>query len=142
MGLKVFFSVLAVSVAISGCAKSPPPAPNHLIMLTETADGQADASFMEVDTLEECESRASAAMKVFPMAKIKYIRHYCTHTNIKFEPFLHNPEPEGPSYVFGLNFVKDGKVLSKVSNFKSMTDCENKGKQVCVISYQNIVSGE
>ncbi len=138
-----YFAIMILGTAsiLGACqgARTPPPAPNHLIMLTEAEDGSADASFMTVETLEECEERAAAARKVFPVAEIKYISHYCTSAQASFEPFLHNPEPTGPNYIFDLNFSKDGKSLKEVTAHPSMEACKKAGGKVCVISYQNIL---
>lgn len=138
---------LAAVVFLNGCSGEQPASeeqvmaapPNYLIMLTEAEDNMADASFMSVETLEECETRAAAAMKVFPVAEIKYISHYCTNAQVAFEPFLHNPEPTGANYIFDLEFSVDGKALENVAVFPSMEDCERADGKVCVISYQNLL---
>lgn len=139
--MKNYFGILTIGLAtfLTGCSgeTAPPPTPNHLIMLTETDDGKADASFMAVETLEECERRAGVAKNVFPSAGIKYISHYCTNAETKFEPFGHEPVPTGDNYIFDLQFSKDGKTLEKVILHPSMDACENAKSRLCVISYQN-----
>jgi len=139
----ILVSALAATALLSNCTAQQAPAPNHLIILTEADSGNADASFMTVDTLEECETRAATAMKVFPAAGIKYIAHYCTYSATSFEPFGHNPEPTGPQYIFGLDFSRDGKTLQKVTRYTNIADCkkvEQKSRpKTCVISYQNML---
>ncbi len=132
---------LGLTALLAGCVgeATPPPPPNHLIMLTEAADGSADASFMTVESLEECERRADVAKNVFPSAGIKYISHYCTNASVAFEPFGHNPEPTGPNYVFDLQFSKDGKVLKKVVSHPSVEECEKAHGKVCIVSYQKLL---
>jgi hypothetical protein len=133
--------VSVVGMLIAGCAGKPAPVlpPNHLIMMTAAPDDSTDASFLSVETLEECEERAATAKAVFPKAGIKYMGHYCTYTDAKFEPFLHNPEPSGPQYIFGLEFAQDGRALKSVSRYVSLEECETSKDRICVISYQGLL---
>lgn len=139
--MKNYVGILTVGLGalLIGCSgePTPPPTPNHLIMLTEAENGGSDASFMTVETLEECERRAKVAKNVFPSAGIIYISHYCTSASATFEAFGHNPEPEGDGYIFDLQFSKDGKVLNKVVVHPSIKACEKSRSKLCVISYQN-----
>lgn len=108
-----------------------------MIMMTG-GEGAVDASFIGVETLGECEERAARAIAVFPQAGINYRGHHCVSSAIKFDDFLHNPEPTGPKYIFDLAFSRDGKQLVAAKLYGSLKECEDTGAKNCVIAYQNI----
>lgn len=109
-----------------------------MIMLTGGGDMPVDASFIEVDDLTSCEERAANAIAVFPQAAIKYVGHHCVSSKIRFDDFLHNPEPVGPKYIFNLVFSGDGSGLAAAQSYSSLKECEKAGGENCVIAYQDI----
>jgi len=109
-----------------------------MIMLTGGEGAPADASFLEVDTVAECEERVARARAVFPAAGLVYRSHHCVKSPIAFEPFLHNDTPTGPKYFMALTFSKDGSQLKAAQKFASMKACEKSHKGACVVSYQDI----
>jgi len=109
-----------------------------MIMMTGGGDLPVDASFIEVQTIAECEQRAANAIAVFPKAGINYVRHNCVTSKIKFDDFLHNPEPTGPKYIFNLDISPDGKNLDAAKPYASLKECQQAGGKSCVIAYQNI----
>ena len=144
MKIKLLASTLWLGVALTACSEpTPPPAPNLMILATEASSegqkGMVDASFLSVSGAENCEERVEAAQAVFPVANIVYVWHYCTYSEISFEPFGHEPVPTGTAYYFDLQFSKDGKVLKSTTAHDSNAACEKTKKGVCVVSYQNMV---
>ncbi|NOZ65192.1 MAG: hypothetical protein GXP00_01630 [Alphaproteobacteria bacterium] len=109
-----------------------------MIMMTGGGEAPVDASFIQVDTREECEQRAANAIAVFPKAGIKYVGHHCAGSKFIFDDFLHNPEPTGPKYFFDLTFSGDGKQLTGVTSYAGLKECVAAGGHNCVIAYQNI----
>lgn len=109
-----------------------------MIILTGGEDKPVDASFIEVDTVAECEERVATAKAVFPKAAIRYVGHYCATSKIKFDDFLHNPEPTGPQFTFDLTFSKDGKELLKAAPHTSFKQCQEDGGKNCIIAYQDV----
>ena len=109
-----------------------------MIILSGNEGEPVDASFIEVDTVAECEERAASAKAVFPQAGLTYVGHYCARSEIKFDDFLHNPEPTGPQFTFDLTFSEDGKVLLKARSHKSFAQCRKDGGKNCVIAYQDV----
>lgn len=109
-----------------------------MIILTGGEGKPVDASFIEVETVAECEERAAKAKAVFPQAGLNYIAHYCATSKVVFDDFLHNPEPTGPQYTFDLTFSEDGKELLSAKSHKSFEQCRKDGGKNCIIAYQDI----
>lgn len=109
-----------------------------MIMMTGGGENPVDASFIEVETLVECEERAGRAITVFPQAGIKYVEHHCVSSQIKFSDFLHNPEPTGPKYFFDLHFSKEDEKLLSAKSYASVKECQAAGGSNCVIAYQDM----
>lgn len=109
-----------------------------MIILTGGEGKPVDASFIEVESATECEERAASAKAVFPQAGLHYVGHYCATSKIKFDDFLHNPEPTGPQYTFDLTFSEDRKKLLTAKSHKSFKQCQADGGKNCVIAYQDV----
>jgi len=139
-----FFKITALTAAalLSACGQepAPAPAPDHLILLTKSSGGDTEASFLAVDNLEHCETRASGARAVFPAAGITYIAHYCVKSEPVFEPFAHSSDENARTYVFDLNLSKDGTALSSATPYASVKACANAKGRLCIVTTQNKVT--
>ena len=109
-----------------------------MIMMTGGGDVPVDASFIEVENKTECEERAAKAIAVFPAASIKYVSHNCVSSGIRFDDFLHNPEPTGPQYFFDLKFSENGEKLISAKSYGSEKECTDAHGAGCIVAYQNL----
>ena len=136
------YAAFATVLFVTACAKEPASAsvPDHLILLTKTDDSNTEASFLAVDNLEHCETRASGARAVFPAAGITYIAHYCVKSEPVFEPFAHSSDENARTYVFDLNLSKDGTALSSATPYASVKACANAKGRLCIVTTQNKVT--
>ncbi len=144
MKIKLFISTLWLGITLVACSEpTPPPAPNLMILATEASgedqENMIDASFLTVSGTKNCEERFEAARAVFPAANIVYAWHYCTYSEISFEPFGHAPVPTGTAYYFELQMSKDGSTLKSVIANDSNAACEKTKKGVCIVSYQDVI---
>lgn len=110
-----------------------------MIMMTGGGDKPVDASFIEVTNLVECEERVATAVAVFPAAGIKYVGHNCVSSEIKFDEFLHSPEPTGPKYFFDLGVSENGEKLISAKSYGSIEECSEAHGANCVVAYQDIL---
>lgn len=139
MSKKFILTALTAAALLSACgqAPAPTPTPDYLILLTKSNGGDTEASFLAVDNLEHCETRATGARNVFPAAGITYIAHYCVKSAPSFEPFAHNSGDGARTYVFDLKLSKDGRALSNATSYVSVDACTKAKGKLCVVSAQN-----
>lgn len=97
-----------------------------LIILTQNGAGDINASFVNTETLEQCQQKALMIESVFKASKIPVIENRCIHSDLKFSNFSH-ASSSGMIRNFYLVHVDDDSIdIKQMPDWKS---CKQQEKQ-------------
>lgn len=115
-----------------------------LVLLTRNAAGDINASFVNTDTLEQCQQKASMVAGVFEAADIPVIARRCIDSSLRFSDFSHASSSGMTRYFYLVHVDGDSISIEPVPDWRSCKQQEKqgtgKGKRYCSSSVQALIN--
>ena len=110
-----------------------------LIVLTQNGAGDINASFVNTETLEQCQQKALMLGGVFSTSKIPVIENRCIQSDLRFTEFGH-ASASSKIRIFYLININDEMQLTKMTDWPACMALAKqgtaKGKLYCGSSVQ------
>ncbi|GEM_PF-1609084 len=84
-----------------------------MIILTALPDGGVSSSFVNVDTLQSCETRLQRIRPVLETGKVDLKLAGCFHSDLQFDYFDHDPPADAARFNFLVEVKNDAADVSK-----------------------------
>ena len=107
-----------------------------MIILTLLENGQMSAAFVNTQTLEECEQRASAVRKILEKGNIDIKERACRSSSAQFEPFVHGATGEAGSHAYRIIIDDNNARIEPVTACDPATVTQD--GQYCTTSNQEL----
>lgn len=109
-----------------------------MVILTLLEGGQMSAAFVNTQTLEECEQRASAVRSILEKGSVDIKEMVCRSSTAQFEPFTHGAADEGGQHRYII------AIDDSIAHIESVATCDSANAaedgQYCVFSNQKLLS--
>ncbi|MCK5395984.1 MAG: hypothetical protein KAJ32_08330 [Gammaproteobacteria bacterium] len=113
-----------------------------LITLTQNGVGDINASFVNTETLEQCQQKSLMVDNVFSASKIPVIESRCIKSNLQFSEFGHASNSSRIRNFYLVYFRADTVQISAVSDWQTCMDKQREGEKLekvyCSSSVQSI----
>jgi hypothetical protein len=109
-----------------------------MIILTLPDNGQLSAAFVNTQTLEECEKRASVVRSILDKGDIEIKQMVCRSSGALFEPFVHGTEGDAERYAYSISFDDRNATVEAIASC-SAADAAEQGRY-CATSTQKLLS--
>ena len=113
-----------------------------LITLTQNGAGDINASFVNTETLEQCQQKAAMVADVFSASNIPVIESRCIKSDLQFSEFGHASSASRIRHFYLIS--SDGKTL-QISAMPDWSSCvkqkktSKQGRAYCASSVQSIL---
>lgn len=84
-----------------------------MIILTALPDGGVSSSFVNVDTLQSCETRLQRIRPVLETGKVDLKLAGCFHSDLQFDYFDHDPPADAARFNFLVTVTGNAADISK-----------------------------
>ena len=115
-----------------------------LVLLTQNAAGDINASFVNTETLEQCRQKAAMVEGVFTGASIPVIESRCIRTGLEFSAFSHAASSNMPRYFYLVRVTDDRIDVEPADDWRSCKlqekQWQGKGRLYCASSVQSLRS--
>ena len=113
-----------------------------LVMLTRNAAGDINASFVNTETLDQCQSKAQLVAGVFTGAGIPVLERRCIRSDLGFSAFSHETSSRMPRYFYLVHVDGEHVDITPVADWVTCRQQEKqgagKGKLYCSSSVQRL----
>ena len=96
-------------------------------MLTQNGAGDINASFVNTETLEQCQRKASMVEGVFKASNIPVIESRCIHSELTFSEFSHVATSSMPRKFYLIRIEDDSTAISQMPDWASCRAEEKQG---------------
>jgi hypothetical protein len=114
-----------------------------LITLTQNGAGDINASFVNTETLEQCQQKASMVEDVFVAAKIPVLESRCIKSDMQFSPFGHASSASRIRYFYLITADEKTLHISAVPDWRSCMMQQGKAAEsdrvYCSSSVQSVL---
>ena len=112
-----------------------------LIVLTQNGAGDINASFVNTETLLQCQQKASMLESVFKSSNIPVIVNRCIESDLQFSEFGHSSTVSKIRNFYLINIDKQSVQISMMPDWNTCMDQQlNKAKQAMVYCSSSIQS--
>ncbi len=112
-------------------------------MLTQNGAGDINASFVNTETLDQCQQKALLVEGVFKGAGIPVIESRCIRSELRFSEFSHAASSSMIRNFYLVHIDDESVGITQVSDWLSCKDQEKqgveKGRLFCSSSVQSLV---
>jgi len=113
-----------------------------LIILTQNGAGDINASFVNTQTLQQCQQKASMVEGVFKTAEIPVIESRCIRSDLKFSEFSHASSSSMIRNFYLVHVDDDSIDIKQIPDWQSCKQQEKQGveqgKIFCSSSVQSM----
>ncbi len=119
-----------------------------MIILLLLPSGEPSASFVNIDTAEECEQRLDRIRPILEGGQAELQKIGCFRSTAQFDDFDHDPPADAPRHIFFVGLNGDQATIRKLKN---VVECRSEqieantkpqGKSYCTASTQDLVVAE
>ena len=90
-----------------------------LVLLSQNGVGDINASFVNTETLTQCQQKQSLVSGVFSSANIPIIESRCISSELQFSEFGHASSSSTTRYFYLVQFDKEAVTIQQVPNWRS-----------------------
>ena len=113
-----------------------------LIMLSQNGAGDVNVSFVNTQTLEQCQQKALMVEAVFAASNIPIIESRCIKSNLQFSDFGHASSSSLINNFYLISLDEKNLTISKQSDWRSCMENQNSDikqtKVYCSSSIQSL----
>lgn len=107
-----------------------------MIILTLLENGQMSAAFVNTQTLEECENRATVVRGILEKGDVDIKEMACRPSETEFEPFLHGTEEDAERFAYVIMIDDASARVEQVASCEAVSTAT--AGQYCATSTQNL----
>ncbi|TNF94267.1 MAG: hypothetical protein EP297_12210 [Gammaproteobacteria bacterium] len=96
-----------------------------LIILTQNGAGDISASFVNTETLEQCQNKTLMLEAVFTASNIPIVENHCIKSDLRFSKFRHASSSNATRYFY---LVKVGNEMVEVEQMPDWRECMTRAK--------------
>ena len=114
-----------------------------LVILTQNAAGDINASFVNTESAEECQHKISLIEGVFTASKVPVIEKQCLRSEMQFSEFGHASSSNMIRHFYLIEFNKERVVIDRVNDWQGcvkLSKFESNRRRYCVSSVQQRLS--
>ena len=113
-----------------------------LVMLSQNAAGDINASFVTTESLQQCLQKAQMVEGVFTNADVPVIERRCIRSDLEFSEFMHGASSSMTRYFYLVHVDGERVDIRAVADWQACRWQEKqgagKGRLYCVSSVQSI----
>lgn len=119
-----------------------------MIILMLLPGGEPSASFVNIDTAEECEQRLDRIRPILEGGKAVLQEVGCFRSTVQFDDFDHDPPTDTPRHTFFVGLHGDQATIRKLKTLDECRSTQNRvngksqDKSYCTTSTQDFVAAE
>jgi len=115
-----------------------------LILLTINSNGIPSVSFVNTQTMEQCNAKSSMIKALFKVSNIQIDSSRCVGSMLRFSKYGHNPSSNAPRNYWLVDILSQSEPLIAVADFnacqKVLNDFRKKHPSaICAVTDQMIV---
>ena len=113
-----------------------------LILLSQNGAGDITASFVNTETLEQCQQKQSMVKAIFTTAKLPVLESRCIPSDLRFSEFGHATSSSTPRHFYLLHFNEEGVGIQQMADWRScmvgQKEAAGQGRVYCGSSIQSL----
>lgn len=90
-----------------------------LVLLSQNGAGDVNASFVNTESLEQCQQKALMIEGIFSTAKIPILERRCLSSNLMFSEFDHAASTQMPRQFYLIHFEPDAVTIKLMPDWSS-----------------------
>jgi hypothetical protein len=113
-----------------------------LILLSQNGAGDITASFVNTETLEQCQQKEQMVKAIFTTAELPILESRCMASDLRFSEFGHAVSSSTPRHFYLIRFEQGSVAIQQMPDWRScmlgQREREGKGWLYCASSIQSI----
>ena len=114
-----------------------------LVLLTRNAAGDINASFVNTETLAQCQQKEAVVRGIFSSARIEIVESRCIESQLQFSEFAHATSSRMTRHFYLIHFNKEAVHIQKMGDWRSCMEKQrqgvNQGRVYCSSSIQSLL---
>ena len=115
-----------------------------LVLLSQNGAGDINASFVNTQSLEQCQQKTLMIEGIFSAANIPVLEKRCISSQLGFSEFRHAVSSRMPRYFYLMHFEPDSVDIKQMDDWKSCMQSQrittSQGRIYCSSSIQELIN--